>query len=114
MEFKAVRSLRLHRLLGFFWHKCNCTVLLDEFEYKDKLNTLFEYGVYETLPKYPTARVGRKGQKLLSKHRTALLVDLERKVTPYHNRPQHLYVLPKVRKLDFSLSPIVGSTGFAC
>jgi hypothetical protein len=38
--------------------------------------------IYEPLPKDPTAKVERKVQKLLSKHKTALLIDLKRKLTP--------------------------------
>jgi hypothetical protein len=47
----------------------------DESKYKDKLDTLLETGVYEPLPKYPTAEVKRKVQKLLSKHKTGLPTD---------------------------------------
>jgi hypothetical protein len=51
--------------------------VLDESEYEDKLNALLESGIYEPLPKDPTAKVERKAQKLLSKHKIALLIDLK-------------------------------------
>jgi hypothetical protein len=35
-------------------------VVLDESKYKNKLDTLVEYRVYEHLPKDPTAEVERK------------------------------------------------------
>ncbi|XP_023718596.1 uncharacterized protein LOC111870496 [Cryptotermes secundus] len=60
-ELKAVKSLRLNKeIMILRADKSNCTVVLDESEYKDKLNTLLESGVYETLPKDPTAKVERK------------------------------------------------------
>jgi hypothetical protein len=40
--------------------KGNYTVVLDESEYKDKLNILIESGVHEPLPKYSEAKVERK------------------------------------------------------
>jgi hypothetical protein len=44
-------------------------VVLYESKYEEKLNTLLEPGVYEPLSKDPTAKVERKIQKLLSKHK---------------------------------------------
>jgi hypothetical protein len=66
-ELKAVKSLRLKKDIRI--HQAdtgNCTVVFDESKYKEKLNILLESGVYEPLPKGPTAKVGRKMQKLLS------------------------------------------------
>jgi hypothetical protein len=61
-ELKAVKSLRLNKDIRILRaDKGNCTVVLDESEYKDKLNTLLESGVYETLPKDPPAKVERGG-----------------------------------------------------
>jgi hypothetical protein len=51
--------------------KGTCAMVEDESEYKHKLNTLLESGVYEPLPEDPKARIDRKGQKLFSKHKTA-------------------------------------------
>jgi hypothetical protein len=52
-------------------------VIFDESTYKQRLNTLLQSGVYEPLPKDPTANVERKIQKLLSKHKTTLPSDLK-------------------------------------
>jgi hypothetical protein len=72
-EFKAVRSSRLNKDIKIHQvDEGSCTVVLDESEYKDKLNTLLETRVYEPLPKDLTAMVERKVQKLLSKHSTSL------------------------------------------
>jgi hypothetical protein len=68
----------------------------NESKYKNRLNALLVSGVHEPLPEDPTAKVDRKVQKLLSKHKTALLTDLKQKLTPYHSKPPHLYGLPKV------------------
>jgi hypothetical protein len=51
-DLKAVRSLRLskdNRILQAYEGSCN--VVLDESEYKDKLNTLLQFWVYEPFPK---------------------------------------------------------------
>jgi hypothetical protein len=40
--------------------KGNCTVVLDEFKYKEKLNNLLGSTIYELLPKDPTAKVERR------------------------------------------------------
>jgi hypothetical protein len=40
--------------------KGNCTVVLDKSKYNDKINTLLESGVYEPLPKDPTAKFEMK------------------------------------------------------
>jgi hypothetical protein len=51
-ELKAVKSLRLNKETRILQaDNGNSTVVLDEHEYKDKLNTLLESGVYEPLPK---------------------------------------------------------------
>jgi hypothetical protein len=60
-ELRAVKSLRLNKNIRILQaDKGNCTVVMDESEYKDKLNTLLESGVYEPLPKDPTAMVEKK------------------------------------------------------
>jgi hypothetical protein len=114
-EFKAVRSLRLNKDIRILLaDKGNCTVVLDESEYKDKLNTLLRVQVYEPLPRDPAAKVDRKVQKLLPKHITAVLADLKCKLTPHHNRPSHLYGLPEVYKPNITLRPTVSSNGSLC
>jgi hypothetical protein len=74
---------------------------------------LLESGVYEPLPKDPAAKGERKIQKLLSKHKTTLPVDLKHKLTPYHSKPPHLYGLLKIHKPDIPLRP-VSSIGPPC
>jgi hypothetical protein len=78
------------------------------------MNMLLEPGVYEHLPKDPIAKFERKIQKLLSKHKTTLPINLKHKLTPYHSRPPHLYGLPKIHKLDMPLRPTVSSVGSPC
>jgi hypothetical protein len=105
-----MRSLRLNKDIRILQaEKGNCTVVLDESEYRDKLNALLESGVYESLPIDPTAKVDKKVQKLLSEHKTALPTDLK-----HHSKPPHLHGLPKVHKPDIPLRPIVSSIGSPC
>jgi hypothetical protein len=57
-RLKAVRSLRLDKDIRILQvDKDNCTVVLEEFKYKNKFNTLLESRTYELLPKDPTAKV---------------------------------------------------------
>jgi hypothetical protein len=94
--------------------KGNCTVVLDEFKYNDKINTLLESGIYEPMPKDPTAKVERKVQQILAKYKTVLPTEVKRKLTPYHSKLPHLYGLPKIHKPDIPLRPIVSSIGSPC
>jgi hypothetical protein len=72
-ELKTVKSLRLDKDIRILQaDKGNCTLVLDESKYKDKPNTLLDSGIYQPLPKDPTAKVERKVQKLLSKHKTTV------------------------------------------
>jgi hypothetical protein len=82
--------------------------VLDESQYKVKLNTLLESGVYEPFNKDPTVRAEKKG------HNTALPANLKRKLTPYHSRPPHLYGIPKEHKSGIPLRPIVSSIVSPC
>jgi hypothetical protein len=71
-EMKAVKS-RLNQDIRILpADKGNCTVVLDEPKYSNKITTLLESGVYEPLPKDPTAKVERKVQKILANHKTVL------------------------------------------
>jgi hypothetical protein len=64
-KLKAMESLRLNKDIRILQEdKGNCTMVLDESKYKDKLNTLVESGAYKLLPKDPIAKVERKVQKL--------------------------------------------------
>jgi hypothetical protein len=75
-ELRAVKSLRLNKGIRFLQaDKGNWTVVMDESEYKDELNTLLESRVYEPLPKDLTANVERKVQNLFSKHKSNLPTD---------------------------------------
>jgi hypothetical protein len=94
--------------------KGNCTVVLNESTYKEKISSLLEPEVYDTLSKNPTERIERKIRQLLTKHKTVLLFALKRKLTPYHSKPPHLYGLPKVHKPDIPLRPIVSSIDSPC
>jgi hypothetical protein len=116
-ELKAVKSLRFNKDTRIHQaYKGSCTVVFDESKYKDKLNSLLKSGIYEPLSKYPTAKVGRKVQKLLSKHKTLLPTDLKHKLTLYDIKPQHLlvYGLPMIHKPHTPLRPMVRSVGSPC
>jgi hypothetical protein len=111
-ELKAMKSLRLIKDIGILQaDKGIYTVLLDESKYKDKLKNLLESRVYEPFHKDPTAEAGRKVQKLISKHKTAVLIDLRHKLTPYHSLPPHQYGHPKIPKPVIALRPILSSIG---
>jgi hypothetical protein len=60
-----------------------------------------------------TAKVERKFQKLLSKHKTALPTLLKHRLIS-NNKPLHLYGLPQVHKPDIPLRPTVSSVGSPC
>jgi hypothetical protein len=85
--------------------------VFEKSKYKGNLKTLLESGVYEPLPKDPTAEIERKIEKFLSKHKTTFLVDLKHKLTPYHSKPLHLRGLRNIHKPDIPLRPIVDSIG---
>jgi hypothetical protein len=77
-EMKAVKLLRLNQDIRILpAERGNCTVVLDQSKYNDKINTLLESGVYEPLPKNPTAKVERKVQQILAKHKTVLPTEVE-------------------------------------
>jgi hypothetical protein len=114
-ELKAVISLGLNKKICILQaDKGNCTVVFDESECKDKLNTLLKSAVYEHLPKDPTAKVVRKVQKILSEHKTDFPTLLKHRLTPYHNKPPHVYGLPNIHKPNIPLRPIVSSVGSPC
>jgi hypothetical protein len=101
---KGVKFSRHNKNIRIFQaDKGNCTVILDESKYKDKLNTLLESGVYEPLSQDPTAKIERKEQKLLSKHKTVSTADLKHELFPYHSKIPQLYDLPRIHKNDVSL-----------
>jgi hypothetical protein len=59
-ELKAVKSLKLNkdtRILPA--DKGNCTAVLDESKYIEKINNLLDSGIYMALLKDPTAKVER-------------------------------------------------------
>jgi hypothetical protein len=60
-ELEAVKSLTVKKSIRILQADSdNCTVVLDESKYKNKLNTLLESSAHEPLPKDPTAKVERK------------------------------------------------------
>jgi hypothetical protein len=60
-KLKAIKSLRLNKDTRILHSdEGNCMVVLDEVKCKARLNTLLQFGVYEPLPKSPTAKVERK------------------------------------------------------
>ncbi|XP_023702099.1 uncharacterized protein LOC111861618 [Cryptotermes secundus] len=110
-ELKAVKSLRLNKGIRILpADKGNCTVVLNEIKYRDKINTLLKSGVYEPLAKDPTARVERRVQQILAKYKTALPAKVKQKLTPYHSKPPH----PKIHKPDIPLRPTASSIGSPC
>jgi hypothetical protein len=114
-EFIALKSLKHNKDIRILQaDKGNCTVVLDDSEYRNKLNHLLDSGVYELLSKDPMKTAERKVQKLLSKHKAALPTGLKHKLTPYHSKPLHLYGLPKIHKPGIPLRPIVSSIGSPC
>jgi hypothetical protein len=78
-----------------------------------KILSLLESGVYEPLPKDPTAKVESRAQ-ILSKHEATLPTNLKHKFAPYHSKPPLLNGLPKIRKPDIPLKPAVSSIGSPC
>jgi hypothetical protein len=114
-NMKAVRSLRLNKDIRILQaDKGNCSVMLDESKYKDKLTTLLEPVVYKPWSKDHTDTVARKVQKLLFKHKPAPPTDLEHKLTPYHSKPSHIHGLSEIPKPNIPLRPIVSSIGSPC
>jgi hypothetical protein len=62
-----------------------CILVLVESKYKNKFNTLLEFGVYELLPKDHTAMMERRVKKKhLSRHKTALPTDPKHKLSFLH------------------------------
>jgi hypothetical protein len=74
-EYVTIKSLKLNKNIRILLaDKGNCSVVLDETTYKDKLNTLLESRAYEILCSDPTAKTERKIQTLLSKHKSAFSI----------------------------------------
>jgi hypothetical protein len=94
--------------------KGNCTVVLDEIDYKNQVNILLDSEVYQPLARDPTAKTERKIQSLLSKYKTSFPFELKRKLTPYYSKPPHLYGLLKIHNPEIPLRPIVNSIGSPC
>jgi hypothetical protein len=85
-ESTALKSLRNNKQIQILQaDNGNCTVVLNESAYKEKISSLLESGVYEFLPKDPTSQIERKIRQLITKHKTVLPVALKRRLTPYHS-----------------------------
>lgn len=77
---KDVKSLRHHKDIRILQANIgNCMVVLGGSKYNDELNILLESGVHELLHKDHSAKVERKVQKILSKHKTVVPTDLKHK-----------------------------------
>jgi hypothetical protein len=113
-EFSRSNTKASLSLTSEYYRIIHCMVVLDESKYKDKLNILLGSGIYEPLPKVPTAMVERRVQKLLSKHKTLLPTETKHELTPYHSQHPHLYGLPTIHKPGIPLRPIVSSIGSPC
>jgi hypothetical protein len=114
-ELKAVKSLRINKFIRILpADKDNCIVVLDEIEYRNKIDTLLKSGDYETLSKDPAAKVERNIQQILAKYKSVLPAEVKRKLTPQHRKPPHLYGLPRIHKPDMPLRLIVSSIGSSC
>jgi hypothetical protein len=111
-EYRAIKSLKLNKNIRILLEdKGNCSIVLDETTYQDKLNTLFECRAYEILSSDPTPKTERKIQTPLSKHKSAFSTNQKRKLTPNHSKASHLYRLLKIHKSGIPLRPIVSSIG---
>jgi hypothetical protein len=110
-ELKAMKSFRLYEEIGILQaDRCNCTVVLEQFKYKGKLN--------------PCPKILQQRLKLMyrnsfpplpsPKNKTGLSAVLQYKLTQYCSKSPHLYVLPKIHKPDISLRHIVNYVGSPC
>jgi hypothetical protein len=80
MALKSFKNNRHIRILQA--DKGNCTVVLNESTYKEKIFSLLDSDVYEILRKDSTAQIERKTRTLLTKHKSVLPVALKRRLTP--------------------------------
>jgi hypothetical protein len=110
---RAVKSLKLNQGIRIL-PADKGTVILDETQYRDKINILLKSGVYEALHRDPTAKIERKIQHILAKHRMALPTEVKHKLTPYYSKPPYLYGLQIIHKPDILLRLIVSSIGSPC
>jgi hypothetical protein len=114
-EYTAIKSLKLNKNIRILpADKGDCSIVLNETTYKDKLNTLLESGTYKILSSDPMVKIERKIQTHLSKHKSAFSTNQKIKLTLYHSKALHLYGLPKIHKSRIPLRPIVSSIGSPC
>jgi hypothetical protein len=82
-KLKAVKSLRLNKDIRILpADKGNCSVVLEEMEYRDKIDTLLKSGVYEPLSKDSATKIQRKVQQILAKYKAVIPPEIKRKLTP--------------------------------
>jgi hypothetical protein len=82
-ESVALKSLKNNKEIRILQaDKGNCTVMLNESTYAQKISSLLESGVYEILRKDPTSQIERKIRKLLTKHKIVVPAALKHKPTP--------------------------------
>jgi hypothetical protein len=73
-----VKSLKLNKDIRILpADKDNCMAVLDESKYIEKINCLLHSGIHEPLRKDPTAKVERKVQQILAKHKTVLPTEIK-------------------------------------
>jgi hypothetical protein len=87
-SLKHTKEIRIQQT-----NKGNCMLVLNESIYTEKISSLLESGVYETLHEDPMSQIERKVFPSALKH----------KLTPYHSKPPHLYGLLKMHKPDIPL-----------
>ena len=89
--------------------KGRASLVLDADTYHAKMSVLLDSGPYQLLNKDPTDRLTRKlSEKLLTLKRNGhISEDVYNKIRPRHNQPPRIYGLPKIRKADTPLRPIV-------
>jgi hypothetical protein len=80
---KAVKSLRFNKDIRILpADKGKRNEVLDVIEYRHKINTLQNSGVYDPLSKDLTSKVEIKVRQILTKYKAVLPAEVKRKLTP--------------------------------
>ena len=105
----ALKSLKEDRSVMILpANKGRASVLLDADNYRSKMTSLIETGLYKTVNKDPTDRLCRFTDKLLVLKRNGILDEKTyRKLRPQHKQSPRIYGLPKIHKPNIPLRPIV-------
>ena len=80
--------------------KGNATVVMDQADYKKKVENLLEDPVHQKISKDPTSATERKITKELKalEQKKYILKDQMNRLKPTASRPPKLYGLPKIHK----------------